>query len=166
MEPSAKEKIKIQTSTAPSKPSTTPSRRTLGPCQSHHESPPATADGAILPPHNRTSRSCTRSEYKKVLFFVSLYVLSVGEGGHKPCVQTFAADQFEEKTAEEKKAKSSFFNWWYLGIVAGATVAIILVIYIQDTFVIVQHSAPTKPVLYFTGATNILYTFGGHAVTV
>ncbi|KAF4358792.1 hypothetical protein F8388_022559 [Cannabis sativa] len=30
----------------------------------------------------------------------------------------------------------------------------------------VQHSAPTKPVLYFTGATNILYTFGGHAVTV
>ena len=30
----------------------------------------------------------------------------------------------------------------------------------------VTHSAPTKPVLYFTGATNILYTFGGHAVTV
>uniref|UniRef100_A0A9I9CTV5 Amino acid transporter transmembrane domain-containing protein n=1 Tax=Cucumis melo TaxID=3656 RepID=A0A9I9CTV5_CUCME len=30
----------------------------------------------------------------------------------------------------------------------------------------VQHSGPTKMVLYFTGATNILYTFGGHAVTV
>ncbi|KAK9126162.1 hypothetical protein Scep_015008 [Stephania cephalantha] len=30
----------------------------------------------------------------------------------------------------------------------------------------VTHSAPTKLVLYFTGATNILYTFGGHAVTV
>ncbi|VAH93425.1 unnamed protein product [Triticum turgidum subsp. durum] len=30
----------------------------------------------------------------------------------------------------------------------------------------VTHSAPTKMVLYFTGATNILYTFGGHAVTV
>lgn len=30
----------------------------------------------------------------------------------------------------------------------------------------VQHSAPSKLVLYFTGATNILYTFGGHAVTV
>ncbi|XVE93826.1 hypothetical protein REPUB_Repub01dG0228200 [Reevesia pubescens] len=30
----------------------------------------------------------------------------------------------------------------------------------------VQHSGPTKLVLYFTGATNILYTFGGHAVTV
>lgn len=30
----------------------------------------------------------------------------------------------------------------------------------------VTHSAPTGMVLYFTGATNILYTFGGHAVTV
>ncbi|KAE8717391.1 Auxin transporter-like protein 1 [Hibiscus syriacus] len=30
----------------------------------------------------------------------------------------------------------------------------------------VTHSGPTKLVLYFTGATNILYTFGGHAVTV
>ncbi|KAJ7547694.1 hypothetical protein O6H91_08G099200 [Diphasiastrum complanatum] len=30
----------------------------------------------------------------------------------------------------------------------------------------VKHSAPHQMVLYFTGATNILYTFGGHAVTV
>ncbi|KAI4339168.1 hypothetical protein MLD38_024137 [Melastoma candidum] len=30
----------------------------------------------------------------------------------------------------------------------------------------VVHSGQKKPVLYFTGATNILYTFGGHAVTV
>uniref|UniRef100_A0A0D3HB62 Amino acid transporter transmembrane domain-containing protein n=1 Tax=Oryza barthii TaxID=65489 RepID=A0A0D3HB62_9ORYZ len=29
----------------------------------------------------------------------------------------------------------------------------------------VAHSGPTSIVLYFTGATNILYTFGGHAVT-
>ncbi|CAJ1971000.1 unnamed protein product [Sphenostylis stenocarpa] len=30
----------------------------------------------------------------------------------------------------------------------------------------VTHTGPKKLVLYFTGATNILYTFGGHAVTV
>nr|CAB3461315.1 unnamed protein product [Digitaria exilis] len=30
----------------------------------------------------------------------------------------------------------------------------------------VTHSGPNKLVLYFTGATNILYTFGGHAITV
>ncbi|KAK4592238.1 hypothetical protein RGQ29_016667 [Quercus rubra] len=46
-------------------------------------------------------------------FFVALYILAVGEGGHKPCAQTFAADQFDHNLLEEKKAKSSFFNWWF-----------------------------------------------------
>uniref|UniRef100_A0A2N9I396 Major facilitator superfamily (MFS) profile domain-containing protein n=1 Tax=Fagus sylvatica TaxID=28930 RepID=A0A2N9I396_FAGSY len=69
---------------------------------------------------------------RKALFFLALYILSVGEGGHKPCVQTFAADQFDEDTPEEKKKKSSFFNWWYLGIVAAATSATLVLIYVQD----------------------------------
>ncbi|KAM0071030.1 putative amino acid transporter, transmembrane domain-containing protein [Helianthus debilis subsp. tardiflorus] len=30
----------------------------------------------------------------------------------------------------------------------------------------VEHTGPNKLVLYFTGATNILYTFGGHVVTM
>lgn len=65
------------------------------------------------------------------LFFVALYILSIGDGGHRPCVQTFAADQFNDDSPEEKNAKSSFFNWWYLGIVAGSTIAMFLVIYLQ-----------------------------------
>lgn len=67
----------------------------------------------------------------KTLFFFALYVLSIGEGGHKPCVQTFAADQFDDDTPEEKDAKSSFFNWWYLGIVAGSTAAVFIPVYLQ-----------------------------------
>ncbi|GER28533.1 major facilitator superfamily protein [Striga asiatica] len=63
---------------------------------------------------------------RQTVFFTALYILSVGEGGHKPCVQTFAADQFEERE------KSSFFNWWYVGIVAGATLAVLVVIYVED----------------------------------
>ncbi|KAF3434283.1 hypothetical protein FNV43_RR25386 [Rhamnella rubrinervis] len=69
---------------------------------------------------------------RKPIFFVALYILSVGEGGHKPCVQTFAADQFDDDSKEEREAKASFFNWWYLGIVFGATAAIFLVTYVQD----------------------------------
>ncbi|WOG94003.1 hypothetical protein DCAR_0313293 [Daucus carota subsp. sativus] len=70
--------------------------------------------------------------HRKPIFFLALYILSVGEGGHKPCVQTFAADQFDENVPEEKLAKSSFFNWWYLGIVIGSTAAVLVVIYVQD----------------------------------
>ncbi|XP_040366003.1 protein NRT1/ PTR FAMILY 5.4 isoform X2 [Rosa chinensis] len=69
---------------------------------------------------------------RKLMFFVALYLLSLGLSGHKPCVQTFAADQFSEDSAEERKAKSSFFNWWYLGIVVGGSSAVLVVIYIQD----------------------------------
>ncbi|GMI73250.1 hypothetical protein like AT3G54450 [Hibiscus trionum] len=76
---------------------------------------------SVIPTHSR-----------KQVFFTALYILAIGEGGHKPCVQTFAADQFDENSPEEKAAKSSFFNWWYLGIVTGASVAIVVVIYLQD----------------------------------
>ncbi|KAE9459703.1 hypothetical protein C3L33_08384, partial [Rhododendron williamsianum] len=78
------------------------------------------------------SVTATSLQHCKAVFFTALYILSVGEGGHKPCVQTFAADQFDENLPQEKAAKSSFFNWWYLGIVFGATTATLVVIYVQD----------------------------------
>lgn len=68
--------------------------------------------------------------YRKALFFISLFVVSVGKGGHKPCVLTFAADQFGEDSIDEKKTKSSFYNWWSLGIVTGASFAIVEVVFI------------------------------------
>ncbi|KAG9151836.1 hypothetical protein Leryth_002108 [Lithospermum erythrorhizon] len=71
-------------------------------------------------------------EHREALFFISIYILAIGEGGHKPCVQTFAADQFNEELPEEKEAKSSFFNWWYVGIVCGSTTAVLVIIYVQE----------------------------------
>ncbi|KAI3445133.1 hypothetical protein Pfo_001798 [Paulownia fortunei] len=71
-------------------------------------------------------------QLRHTVFFIALYILSIGEGGHKPCVQTFAADQFDENNPQEKVAKSSFFNWWYVGIVCGATAAVLVVIYVED----------------------------------
>ncbi|CAL0328765.1 unnamed protein product [Lupinus luteus] len=67
----------------------------------------------------------------KAIFFLALYVVSVGDGGHKPCVQTFAADQFDDDI-EKKQTKSSFFNWWYMGVVAGSTIPVFLIPYLQQ----------------------------------
>ncbi|XWS62658.1 hypothetical protein CRYUN_Cryun06bG0029600 [Craigia yunnanensis] len=65
----------------------------------------------------------------------------------------------------------SFHNyrtWSFLGLVMTTYTAWYLTIasLLHGQVEGVRHSGPTKLVLYFTGATNILYTFGGHAVTV
>ncbi|KAL4013132.1 hypothetical protein IC575_025286 [Cucumis melo] len=65
----------------------------------------------------------------------------------------------------------SFHNyriWSFLGLAMTTYTAWYLAIasFLHGQVEGVKHSGPTKMVLYFTGATNILYTFGGHAVTV
>ena len=72
------------------------------------------------------------SELQVNLFFISLYLVAVGQGGHKPCVQAFGADQFDGEDPVECRAKSSFFNWWYFGICAGSSVAMLIVSFVQE----------------------------------
>ncbi|XP_024976380.1 protein NRT1/ PTR FAMILY 5.10-like isoform X2 [Cynara cardunculus var. scolymus] len=76
--------------------------------------------------------SCSPPRFQVILFFVSLYLVAFAQGGHKPCVQAFGADQFDTENPEERKAKSSFFNWWYFGMCAGPLVALCVLNYIQD----------------------------------
>ncbi|KAJ8624697.1 hypothetical protein MRB53_033227 [Persea americana] len=65
----------------------------------------------------------------------------------------------------------SFHNyriWSFLGLIMTTYTAWYLTIasLVHGQVEGVKHSGPTQLVLYFTGATNVLYTFGGHAVTV
>ncbi|XP_058091255.1 protein NRT1/ PTR FAMILY 5.10-like [Magnolia sinica] len=71
-------------------------------------------------------------QVRELLFFISLYMVGIGQGGHKPCVQAFGADQFDEDSAEGRKAKNSFFNWWYFGICSSAGAGTLIVTNIQD----------------------------------
>ncbi|CAE5958257.1 unnamed protein product [Arabidopsis arenosa] len=67
-----------------------------------------------------------------LLFFCSLYLVAIGQGGHKPCVQAFGADQFDVEDPKERISRGSFFNWWFLSLSAGITLSIIVVVYVQD----------------------------------
>ncbi|XP_042509698.1 protein NRT1/ PTR FAMILY 5.10-like isoform X1 [Macadamia integrifolia] len=76
--------------------------------------------------------SCHPPQFQIIFFFCSLYLVALAQGGHKPCAQAFGADQFEVTDPQECKSKSSFFNWWYFGICAGAFCTHSVLTYIQD----------------------------------
>ncbi|KAL3615309.1 hypothetical protein CASFOL_040970 [Castilleja foliolosa] len=67
-----------------------------------------------------------------IFFFCSLYLVALAQGGHKPCLQAFGAEQFDESDEDECKAKSSFFNWWNFCLCASVVVGLLVLSYIQD----------------------------------
>ncbi|KAL0426297.1 UNVERIFIED_CONTAM: protein NRT1/ PTR FAMILY 5.6 [Sesamum latifolium] len=68
----------------------------------------------------------------EVLFFLALYLISIGTGGHKPALESFGADQFDDDHQEERNKKMSFFNWWCFGLCCGLLLGVTVIIYIQD----------------------------------
>ncbi|KAJ8650609.1 hypothetical protein MRB53_003632 [Persea americana] len=96
-----------------------------------HQSTAAAAENCVI--ETLSASSCpSPSQFQLVFFFLSLYFLALAEGGFKPCVQAFGADQLGSHNPEESKSKSSFFNWWYFGSCCGNVVSLWILNYIQD----------------------------------
>ncbi|XP_060176797.1 protein NRT1/ PTR FAMILY 5.6-like [Lycium barbarum] len=68
----------------------------------------------------------------KAIFFLAIYLISIGTGGHKPSLESFGADQFDDDYPEERKKKMSFFNWWNFGLCCGLLFGVTLIVYVQD----------------------------------
>lgn len=76
---------------------------------------------------------CNKATTSQIAFFyASLYIIAIGAGGTKPNISTFGADQFDDFNPQEKKLKVSFFNWWMFSTFAGALLATIGLVYIQE----------------------------------
>ncbi|XP_028772954.1 protein NRT1/ PTR FAMILY 5.6 [Neltuma alba] len=86
---------------------------------------PCDADTAIT--------ACTKPRMAhEVAFFFAIYLLSIGTGGHKPSLESFGADQFDDDHATERRQKMSFFNWWSCGLCSGLILGVTFIVYVQD----------------------------------
>ncbi|RCV24225.1 hypothetical protein SEVIR_5G066900v4 [Setaria viridis] len=61
----------------------------------------------------------------------ALYVTALGAAGIRPCVSSFGADQFDERSPGYKRRLDRFFNLFYLAVTLGAIAAFTAVVYIQ-----------------------------------
>ncbi|XP_047047642.1 protein NRT1/ PTR FAMILY 5.7-like [Lolium rigidum] len=68
----------------------------------------------------------------ETIFFVGMYLVSIGTGGHKPSLESFGADQFDDGHAGERLQKMSFFNWWNAALCSGVLLGVTVVAYVQQ----------------------------------
>ncbi|WCJ28372.1 Major facilitator superfamily protein [Euphorbia peplus] len=80
----------------------------------------------------RTDDCTEPRKIHSIVFFIALYLISIGTGGHKPALESFGADQFDDEHIEERKKKLSYFNWWNFGLCAGVLLGVTVIIYIED----------------------------------
>lgn len=54
------------------------------------------------------------------LFYLSIYLTALGNGGYQPNIATFGADQFDEEDQKEGHSKVAFFSYFYLALNLGS----------------------------------------------
>ncbi|KAK1262805.1 Nitrate transporter 1.5 [Acorus gramineus] len=74
-------------------------------------------------PHNETQ---TR------VFYLSIYLIALGNGGYQPNIATFGSDQFDEEDPKESHSKVSFFSYFYLALNLGSLFSNTFLSYFED----------------------------------
>ncbi|KAL0357670.1 UNVERIFIED_CONTAM: protein NRT1/ PTR FAMILY 6.1 [Sesamum calycinum] len=69
--------------------------------------------------------------WQMLYLYTVLYITGFGAAGIRPCVSSFGADQFDERSRDYKEHLDRFFNFFYLSVTVGAIIAFTAVVYIQ-----------------------------------
>ncbi|KAH6772212.1 Major facilitator superfamily protein [Perilla frutescens var. frutescens] len=87
----------------------------------------------LRPPPCPTQENCVEaSDLQLWILYLALLLTSLGTGGIRPCVVTFAADQFDMSRAKTESRKWNFFNWYFFCMGLASLLALTVVVYIQD----------------------------------
>ncbi|KAL4342594.1 hypothetical protein GQ457_08G025540 [Hibiscus cannabinus] len=94
------------------------------------------------------------------LFYFSIYLVALGNGGYQPNIATFGADQFDEEDPKEGHSKVAFFSYFYLALNLGSLFSNTILGYFEDGgmwalgFWVSAGSALAALVLFLAGTTR------------
>ena len=104
------------------------------------------------------SKLCTEPrKIHEVFFFLAIYLISIGTGGHKPALESFGADQFDDDHTEERKQKMTYFNWWNFALCSGLILGVTVIVYVQDnvnwgvSYIVLTVVMAVSLVIFFMG---------------
>ncbi|CDP06231.1 unnamed protein product [Coffea canephora] len=87
----------------------------------------------LHPPPCPTQQNCKEASNTQLwVLYIALLLTSLGTGGIRPCVVTFAADQFDMSKFAAASRSWNFFNWYYFCMGMATLLALTVVVYIQD----------------------------------
>lgn len=80
-----------------------------------------------------TQENCIEASARQLwVLYICLLLTSIGSGGLRPCVVTFAADQFDMSKSKTESRGWNFFNLYYFCMGLATLTALTVVVYIQD----------------------------------
>ncbi|KAL4198134.1 hypothetical protein AMTRI_Chr03g138670 [Amborella trichopoda] len=74
----------------------------------------------------------TPSTLGEALFYLSIYLIALGNGGYQPTIATFGADQFDGEDSRERHSKKAFFSYFYLALNLGSLFSNTILVYFED----------------------------------
>ncbi|KAM7525398.1 hypothetical protein LguiA_015300 [Lonicera macranthoides] len=81
---------------------------------------------------DRTTPCGSHSSWEIGCFYLSIYMIALGNGGYQPNIATFGADQFDEEDLKEGHSKVSFFSYFYLFLNLGSLFSNTILGYFED----------------------------------
>ncbi|KAL8542564.1 hypothetical protein ACS0TY_003440 [Phlomoides rotata] len=66
------------------------------------------------------------------VFYVSIYLVALGNGGYQPLAATFGADQFDEEDPKESESKVAFFSYFYFALNLGCLFSTTILTYVEN----------------------------------
>nr|GMC79296.1 protein NRT1/ PTR FAMILY 3.1-like [Ipomoea batatas]GMC86036.1 protein NRT1/ PTR FAMILY 3.1-like [Ipomoea batatas] len=87
----------------------------------------------LRPPPCPTKKNCTEASNLQLwVLYICLLLTSIGSGGIRPCVITFAADQIDMTKSKVEGRKWNFYNWYYFCMGLATLTSLTVIVYIQD----------------------------------